>query len=133
MGDIDNTPQTAGQYLDWGDDEWKYFKGWLEDLLRLETVELEFVKADGSQRTLRATKNGLSSRIEDKKKRQEIAGVVKESTTRQRKPGGGEYNVLLWDIDADDWRTVKVKNITNIYTLMLKYDFKIKKPFDEWL
>ena len=37
--------------------------------------------------------------------------------------------ILVWDIEADDWRTVKVKKILNILTLILKYEYQPPPQF----
>lgn len=120
----------VGKITEWSDGDWSYFKYWLEDLLREQTVELIFTKADGTVRTMQATKKMFV--ITEGLKRKEIKNTEAQSnevvkSTKQKKSVSNDL-VLVWDVEVDDWRTIKIRNLTNILTLVLKYDYN--KPME---
>jgi hypothetical protein len=119
---------TASEILEWDDNQWRKFKYWLHDLLEGEVVELQFVKVDGSHRTMLATRHGGKAA----RKVAETSGDRQAPVPRSRPPTKKtEHNIIVWDTVADDWRTIKIKNLTNIYTLILKYDYRENtSPFD---
>lgn len=131
---------TVGKITTWSDSQWNQFKYWLEDLLRSETVELIFTKADGSTRTMLATKKSdiiLEQSI--KLKEQENASIAEVSTnttivssvTKQKSKNLGD-GILVWDVEINNWRIVKVKNLINVLTLIIKYDYREIEMFKEY-
>lgn len=114
---------------DWSEEQWNNFRTWLEDILRDNIVTIIFTKADGTERTIQATKKSsiVTTAIERKKIMQTLTsdgiGTLKP-VRAQRKDKSKDTLLLVWDTEADDWRTIKVKKILNILTLILKYDYK---------
>lgn len=114
---------------DWSEEQWNNFRTWLEDILRDNIVTIIFTKADGTERTIQATKKSsiVTTAIERKKIMQTLTsdgiGTLKP-VRAQRKDKSKDDLLLVWDTEADDWRTIKVKKILNILTLILKYDYK---------
>lgn len=114
---------------DWSEGQWNNFRTWLEDILRDNIVTIIFTKADGTERTIQATKKSsiVTTAIERKKIMQTLTsdgiGTLKP-VRAQRKDKSKDDLLLVWDTEAADWRTIKVKKILNILTLILKYDYK---------
>lgn len=117
--------------IDWDDNQWSSFKQWLEDLLRDNTVELIFKKADGTIRTLQATKKYsvyneyLKQQEKQKREKQVESGQAqsvpeKPKETKQKNLGDA---LLVWDVEINNWRIVKIRNLLNILTLIIKYDY----------
>jgi len=120
--------------VDWTPEQWDNFKTWLEDLLRGEVVQVIFTKSDGTERTMLATKQQsvITPAIERKKivetlNSGDITTQPKARPARAAKSGDGL--ILVWDVEADDWRTIKVKKILNILTLILKYEYQPPPQF----
>lgn len=115
----------------WSDSQWSSFRNWLDGLLHSETIEIIFTKVDGTERTMLATKKSslISKAMELRlvKEQADTASAVK--VARQRKAPDSKFNITVWDVDKEGWRTIKVKNIQNILTLILKYDYQPAKPF----
>lgn len=123
-----------GPLVEWTDSQWTAFKFWLEDTLRTETVEIIFTKVDGTERTIQATKQpGIIT--ESLERRKIMEALSKEGDTLKplrapRKVKQKEDLVLVWDIVAEDWRTIRLRSIRNLLTLILKYDYKHEElPF----
>lgn len=124
------------ELMDWSDAQWTAFKFWLEDLLRAETVELAITKVDGSKRVIQATrKTSIVNDAITKRKEQEAA--VEHAPDQQKKITRSKPTqkpkadlLLVWDTEAEDWRTIRVRHIDNILVLILKYDYKHEElPF----
>lgn len=119
--------------VDWSQEQWDNFKTWLEDLLRVDTVQIIFTKTDGSERTMLATKQQqvIAPAIERKKIVETLSSGDIPKTPRVRPARtvkAGDGIILVWDVEADDWRTIKVKKILNILTLILKYEYREPPP-----
>lgn len=114
---------------EWTPEQWQSFKVWLENLMYDGVVEVIFTKADGSTRTMQATKRAA---LINELKPAESAVTSDRTNTNGDKPRkrpklseeAKRENILVWDVDLGDWRTLKVKKIQNILTLILKYDYK---------
>ena len=111
------------------------FKGWLEDLLHEGVVEIVFTKTDGSSRIIRATKK--QSLINMEAAGGGAATLFSAGGTRRKSivnPESKKENIIVWDTDQQGWRTVKVKKIENLITIILKYDYQTSplKIFDGW-
>jgi hypothetical protein len=118
----------TGKITEWTDPDWDRFKIWLENLLYNQTIEISFTKVDGSPRTMQATKKTfvINEGIKRKQDREQSRG--KTSVKPRPALPAVQDNLLVWDVEVDDWRTIKVRNITNILTLLLKYN-KVDLPF----
>lgn len=105
---MSNTPP-AGTITEWSDEDWLNFRKWLVDVLFGQTVEIIFTKADGTERVMNCTL--LSSRINYQPRGKE----------KNFKPQTRE-TIAVWDVDKGEWRSFKVRSITNIIPLILKYN-----------
>lgn len=119
---------------DWTDGQWAAFKFWFEDLLRAETVEVVFIKADGSERTMQATKQPrlITESLERRKIMDALTteGITSKPLRAPRKIQPKEDLVLVWDTLAEDWRTIRLRSIVNMLTIILKYDYRHEElPF----
>lgn len=126
---MDNNTEIA--HIEWSDSQWGEFKTFLEAKLHTEVVEIIFKKIDGTERTMQATKkSSLISRAMERKLVLDLnIPAAPAKVKRQRKASADKLNITVWDIEKDDWRTIKVKNIQNVLTLILKYDYQPAKPF----
>lgn len=117
--------------IEWTDDQWKNFTNWLKVLLQDNVVEVVFTKANGEERTMRATKNSTTI---DRDIQLKLASgnpdAIKEKKTR-RKSAEINNNILVWDVDISDWRTFNVRKLNNILTIILKYDYR-EPNLDGW-
>lgn len=121
--------------VDWSQEQWDNFRTWLEDLLRVDTVQIIFTKTDGTERTMLATKQQqvITPAIERKKivetlNSSDLENVPVKKSRPLRNKDLKDGLILVWDIEADDWRTIKVKKILNILTLILKYEYREPPP-----
>jgi hypothetical protein len=120
----------VGTISDWTDIQWTNFKWWLEKLLRDETIEVVFTKTDGSERVMRCTMNStiLTSGIKllEEKRAIELQDKGDGIPTKPKrpKPKDRPENITVWDIEAEDWRSFKLRSLTNILTLIIKYDYR---------
>lgn len=120
---------TEDAAINWTDTQWSNFTEWLKTLLHNDVVEVIFTKANGEIRTMRATKN--STRIDREIQLKLASGdkdAIKEKKTR-RKSAEVNNNILVWDVDVNDWRTFNVRKLNNILTIILKYDYSEPESF----
>lgn len=122
----------SGTITEWTDEQWDNFTYWLESLLREETVEIVFTKSDGTERVMRCTKkNSVVTEgvklLEEKRTKDTIDESLPKKPKRTAPSKVG--NMTVWDVDADDWRSFRVRSITNILTLVMKYDYREPEPF----
>ena len=97
----------TGTVTEWSENEWLNFRQWLVEILFGRTVEIIFTKADGSERVMNCTL--MSARINYQNKQ------------RQKKSATTHDNITVWDVDKNEWRSFKLRSITNIIPLILKY------------
>ena len=120
----------VGTVSEWNDAQWSNFKWWLENLLRSEVVEVIFTKTDGSERVMRCTMDPLvvAAGVKILEERRSRLAKETDGDTPPKKPRPKTKekpdNLTVWDIDAEDWRSFKVRSLTNILTLIIKYDYR---------
>lgn len=110
-----NQPNFAAEFTD---SEWLKFRGWLTDILQQESVAVTFKKVDGTLREMNCT---LSTKLIPK------MPVVESTTTNPKKLTrvNNPELVTVYDLDKGAWRSFKLRNITNIHFLILKYGGKL--------
>ena len=122
--------QPTGTITDWTDSQWKNFEFWLEDILRHNTVTITFTKVDGTERVMNCTKQtmvvneGLKRLAEayiQKMQESDNPSTPKPSNKAATNKAG---NITVWDIDAENWRSFRIRSITNILALIMKYDYR---------
>lgn len=115
-----------GTITDWGEPQWDNFSFWLESLLREETIEVVFTKSDGTERVMHCTKkkgiNEPGVKLLEEKRKEVNTEEKKVKPKRIVKEKAG--NITVWDIEAGDWRSFRVRSLTNILTLIMKYDYR---------
>lgn len=118
----------VGTITEWNDEEWTAFREWLRDVLRHEVAQIIFTKTDGTERvmncTLRTDKIIVKPVIVFTDATSELEQLVGKSKPRinnakQRKDS--HLTISVFDVDKEEWRSFRIRNITNIYTLLLKY------------
>lgn len=128
------TETPNGTITEWTDQQWDNFSVWLESLLREETVEVVFTKSDGSERVMRCTKKtkiideGVKL-LEQKRSKDASDEVLPKKPKRNVPVKLG--NITVWDVDAGDWRSFRIRSLTNILTLVMKYDYR-EPNLDGW-
>jgi hypothetical protein len=119
-----------GTVSDWTDDQWTNFKWWLENLLRGEVVEIIFTKTDGSERVMRCTMDPLvvaaGVKILEERRSRAVTSTGGDVPSKNSRPKPKERleNITVWDVEAEDWRSFKIRSLTNILTLIIKYDYR---------
>lgn len=125
------TETPSGTITEWTDAQWDNFSFWLESLLREETVEVVFTKSDGTERVMRCTKKtkiideGVKL-LEQKRAKDSSDEVLPKKPKRNIPVKVG--NITVWDVDAGDWRSFRIRSLTNILTLVMKYDYREPAP-----
>lgn len=123
----------VGTVDNWSKEQWVNFEIWLETLLRQETVEIIFTKADGSERVMRCTKNshiideGLAL-LKEKQKSEELTPT--STLTKTKNSDNKSGTLVVWDVDVGNWRSFRVQRLVNILTLIMKYDYQHQKISD---
>lgn len=120
MSEVRNSELPTGTVTEWSDEQWHSFKGWLKEVLLSETVEIVFTKSDGSERTMNCTLLGDKIAVKAHKLTENLAQAVSKPKRPPPKPNAD--NLTVFDIDVGDWRSFKIRNLKNIYTLILKYN-----------
>ena len=120
-----------GTITDWNDAQWDNFSFWLETLLREETIEVVFTKSDGTERVMQCTKKNQVitegvKLLEEKRTKDSTDESVPQKPKRKAPVKVG--NITVWDIDAGDWRSFRIRSLTNILTLVMKYDYREPAP-----
>lgn len=75
------------------------FRSWLKDMLEVDECKITFTKTDGTERVMRCT---LEHSV--------VSKYVKKT---DRKSENSE-SIRVWDLDKNDWRTVKFDSIKEI-------------------
>lgn len=118
---------SVGTVTDWTDDQWGIFTHWLQDLLRNETVEVVFTKTDGTQRAMICTMQSDIISAGVKLLEEKRAQSVTDEKTPKQKIGNTTKkkvgNIAVWDVEAQSWRSFRVRSLVNVITLIMKYDY----------
>jgi LAS superfamily LD-carboxypeptidase LdcB len=97
-------------YVDWNTEQWREFGHWLKDIMRTGTVNVEFTKVDGTNRTMNATLDlSLVPRVEP----------LSETTIKSKRDNPDV--LVCWDVDAGGWRSFRLNSVINVIDLLLKY------------
>lgn len=94
----------------WTDAEWTEFKQALKFTLQVaESRTITFVKADGTERVMRCTLN-----------ENHLPAVITKPSSEDTKPKRNRSQSLylllinVFDLDKQDWRSIKLKSIIDI-------------------
>lgn len=122
----------TGTIVDWTPDQWTNFKNWLKDVLRKETVQVIFTKKDGTERILNCTLNStyIQTNLELAAKKYQDEHPLEASIAVPkviRRTSKNKDLIVVWDVDKNEWRSFSVQNLTNVLTLIMKYDYKEHK------
>ena len=107
---LSSKPGTAYQEAD--DENKAVFRDWVKKLLQNEVITVEFVKSDGTMRTMRCTLDP---------DRFSAPNTVINVTTdlygrpRSSRKQSDEVGVqTVWDLDANQWRSFRYDRLKNI-------------------
>lgn len=75
------------------------FRSWLKDMLEVDECKITFTKADGTERVMRCT-------LEH--------SVVSKYIKKTDRKSTNTDSIRVWDLDKDDWRTVKYDSIKQV-------------------
>ena len=108
---LSSKPGTAYQEAD--DENKALFRDWLKKLLQNEEVTVEFIKSDGTLRTMRCTLDTTRFDLPSTPVKTTVDGRPRA----QRNPSTDAVvkTVCVWDLDANQWRSFiydRLKNIT---------------------
>ena len=105
------------QYQEATDANRHIMRDWVRSLLDKQPITVTFIKADGTDRTMRCTLNGTF--IPQKPPMVSITGrvdgLVNESTRPRKEPKEPDPAVIkVWDLDADAWRSFRMDRLKKI-------------------
>ena len=105
------------QYQEATDANRHIMRDWVRSLLDKQPITVTFIKADGTDRTMRCTLNGTF--IPQKPPMVSITGRVDGLTTESRKPRKEPKEpdpavIKVWDLDADAWRSFRMDRLKKI-------------------
>lgn len=115
----------TGTVTEWTDQEWQDFTFWLKDVLRREVVEVIFTKTDGTERVMKCTMK--MSVIDEGTKllqaRSESNTEKSKSRVKKTKTDLLSDHITVWDVETQNWRSFRARKLTNILTLIIRYDY----------
>ena len=105
------------QYQEATDANRHIMRDWVRSLLDKQPITVTFIKADGTDRTMRCTLNGTF--IPQKPPMVSITGrvdgLVTESTRPRKEPKEPDPAVIkVWDLDAGAWRSFRMDRLKKI-------------------
>lgn len=122
----ENTSPPPGTIDEWNDEQWLTFKSWLKNILYTNIVEVIFTKTDGSERRMNCTLRGDLIKVKPvvfpDTEIYSAEETIPISKPFRKPPKVSEGTLRVFDLDLGEWRSFRVRNIKNIYTLILKYD-----------
>lgn len=114
-----------GTVTDWTDNQWLNFTFWLKDVLRREVVEVIFTKTDGTERVMKCTMQ--TSVIDEGTKLllERLESNTEKPQTRVKKSKSAQTSdhITVWDVEAQNWRSFRTRKLTNVLTLIIRYDY----------
>ena len=107
---LSGKPGTAYQAAD--DENKAVFRDWIKKLLLNEEVTVEFIKSDGTLRSMRCTLD--STRFDFPST--PVKTTVDGRPRAQRTPSADAVakTVCVWDLDANQWRSFRYDRLKNI-------------------
>lgn len=87
-------------YAQADEDERKIYRDWVTGLLQSNTVVVEFIKTDGSLRTMSATL------------KPDVVVITESKTGRVKKENPDVCSV--WDVEAKGWRSFRFDKVKSI-------------------
>jgi hypothetical protein len=104
---LSNRPGTAYQEAD--DENREIFRQWVRQVLLRQEITIEFVKSDGSMRTMRCT---LSPELikDAANKTRSIDGLPRA----KRPPSSNPETQVIWDLDQEQWRSFRYDRLRKI-------------------
>ena len=92
-------------------------RDWIRSLLDKQPITVTFIKADGTDRTMRCTLNGTF--IPQKPPMVSITGRVDGLTTESKRPRREPKEadpavIKVYDLDADAWRSFRMDRLKKI-------------------
>lgn len=107
---LSSRPGTAYQEAD--DENKALFRDWLKKLLQNEEVTVEFIKSDGTLRTMRCTLDTTRFDFPSTPVKTTVDGRPRA----QRNPSADAVvkTVCVWDLDANQWRSFRYDRLKNI-------------------
>ena len=106
---LSSRPGTAYQEAD--DENKALFRDWLKKLLQNEVITVEFIKSDGTLRTMRCTLDPTRFDLPSTPVKTTVDG-------RSRAPRNPNTDVAVsqtvWDLDANQWRSFRYDRLKNI-------------------
>ena len=110
---LSSKPGTAYQEAD--DENKAVFRDWVKKLLQNEVITVEFVKSDGTLRTMRCTLDPTRFDLPITPVKTTVDGRPRASRA-QRNPSTDAVakTVCVWDLDANQWRSFRYDRLKNI-------------------
>ena len=106
---LSGKPGTAYQQAD--DENKAVFRDWIKKLLLNEEVTVEFIKSDGTPRTMRCTLDSTRFDFPSTPVKTTVDG-------RPRAPRNPSADAVasqtVWDLDANQWRSFRYDRLKNI-------------------
>lgn len=116
------TEVPAGTITEWNDDEWDKFGSWLKIVLSSNNAEVIFTKKDGTERKMNCTRD-LYYIMENQatEKSSAVEPTHKTTKTVEVDKLKDKNTITVFDTDLNQWRSFKLRSVTNVHQLILKY------------
>lgn len=110
--------QPGTQYQESDEVNQAIMRDWVRRLLQTTTVEVEFVKSDGTLRVMRCTLNPEHLPTSPVNVPEPVDGIVKESRSARKQPD--PHSIRVFDLDQQAWRSFRFDRLKRV-TVSLKF------------
>ena len=109
---LSGKPGTAYQQAD--DENKALFRDWLKKLLQNEEVTVEFIKSDGTLRTMRCTLDTTRFDFPSTPVKTTVDGRPRAPRAQRTPSADAVASQTVWDLDANQWRSFRYDRLKNI-------------------
>ena len=109
---LSGKPGTAYQQAD--DENKAVFRDWIKKLLLNEEVTVEFIKSDGTLRTMRCTLDTTRFDFPSTPVKTTVDGRPRAPRAQRTPSADAVASQTVWDLDANQWRSFRYDRLKNI-------------------
>jgi hypothetical protein len=109
---LSGKPGTAYQQAD--DENKALFRDWVKKLLQNEEVTVEFIKSDGTLRTMRCTLDTTRFDFPSTPVKTTVDGRPRAPRAQRTPSADAVASQTVWDLDANQWRSFRYDRLKNI-------------------
>ena len=109
---LSGKPGTAYQQAD--DENKAVFRDWIKKLLLNEEVTVEFIKSDGTLRSMRCTLDSTRFDFPSTPVKTTVDGRPRAPRAQRTPSADAVASQTVWDLDASQWRSFRYDRLKNI-------------------